>query len=143
MSIFGQKKMGLALVLLIWPGAGLTFSVSDLEARGFTPLTCTFTERCLIGAPCERAWRDWTWMVSDEEGTAYRVGSDGDTRKALLLKDTRWKDYSNARAIVMPLREGIASQMTMFHDGTAVYSLQYAGGAGSGQFFRGRCEGID
>lgn len=141
LRIWEKKKFWSLALLVLLPGAGGAVSVNDLEAQGYRALSCTFTERCLIGAPCERAWRDWRWMLSDDDGVAYRVSRDGDLEKGLLLKDARWKDYSNARAIIMPLREGIAGQMTMFHDGAAVYSMQYAGGPGSGQFFRGTCEG--
>ena len=80
------------------------------------------------------------WYLNDEERIAYREFEDGRLRKGLLMLDARWLDRSDARAIVMPLREAVASHMTVFDGGGAIYSLQYAGNPGSGQFFLGQCD---
>ena len=130
----------LGIFLFCWAGAAQALSGDTLEADGYRVMDCRFTERCLIGVPCERAWRDMRWYLNDEIGLAYREQLDGSYRKGLLMKDARWKDTSQARAIVMPMREAVASHMTVFDGGGAIYSLQYAANPGSGQFLRGTCK---
>ena len=113
-----------------------------LAAQGYTPLSCLFRERCVIGQACEASWRDMRWMMNDEDGSAYRIREDGDAaRRSMLMMDTRWKTTSKARAIVSPMREAVASQLTVFDGGGAILSIQYAANPGAGQFFLGTCEG--
>ena len=130
----------LAAVLSLVAGAAQALTAEDLAAQGYRQMDCTFKERCLIGQPCERAWRSMQLYLNDDAGIAYRQYDNGRLRKGLLMLDARWKTYSEARAIVMPMREAVASHLTIFDGGSAVYSLQYAGGPGSGQFLRGSCE---
>ena len=126
-------------LLLLAAGPATAMSGDTLKARGFSPLSCLFTERCLIGMPCERAWREMRWYLSDAEGIAYRAHDDGKFQKGQLLSDARWGNLSEARQIVMPMREAVASNLTVFDGGGAVYSLQYAANPGSGQFYLGAC----
>ena len=113
--------------------------VATLESNGYELLTCTFRDRCVIGQPCAEYYRQHRYYVNDAKGRAYREGTDGRMRQGTLMQDARWGDLSRARAIIMPLREAVASQMTMFHDGGAILSVQYSADPGSGQFLRGRC----
>lgn len=127
------------LCLLALPAGAL--NRDDLDRQGYRTLSCTFKERCVIGQPCEVAWSDAEWMFDDASASAYRVERDGGIgHKLLLMLDARWKDRSQARAILSPMREAVASHLTVFDGGTAVFALQYAGAAGSGQMLRGRCD---
>ena len=126
--------------LMMWGSAALALSTDDLRADGYQVMECRFDQRCVLGNPCERAWRDMRWYLNDTEQTAYREYDNGRLQKGLLMKDARWKDTSDARAIVMQMREAVASHMTVFDGGGAIYSLQYAGNPGSGQFFLGQCD---
>ncbi|MEM6889166.1 MAG: hypothetical protein AAF636_13610 [Pseudomonadota bacterium] len=120
---------------------GHALSEADLEARGYREMSCLFDQRCVIGQPCERAWRDQRWYLNDAEAAAYRVYRGGQvSRRAQLMQDQRWKNYSEARAILMPMREAVASHLTAFDGGGAIYSLQYAGNPGAGQFFLRQCD---
>jgi len=120
------------------PAAAL--SVDDLPRHRYRLVECRFTERCLIGKPCEWAWRQSRWHVNDKNGTAYREYQDGRLRKGVVFMDTRWEERSGARSIFLPMREAVASHLTIFDGGGAIYSLQYAPNPGSGQFRRGTCE---
>ncbi|MEL6242578.1 MAG: hypothetical protein AAFV87_02790 [Pseudomonadota bacterium] len=116
-------------------------SEADLTARGYIAMDCLFDQRCVIGQPCMRAWREVRWMLSDGDGAAYQVRRGGKvSRKALMMKDARWKDRSQGRAIVMPMREAVASHLTVFDGGGAIQSFQYAGAPGAGQFYLGTCQ---
>jgi len=130
----------LVIAAVFWAGIVQALTADSLQADGYRVMECRFTERCLIGAPCDRAWRDMRWYLNDEAGIAYREQGEGQFRKGILMQDARWKGYSQARAIVMPMREAMASHMTVFDGGGAIYSLQYAANPGSGQFLRGTCE---
>ena len=71
---------------------GAALSVDDLKERGYREMTCVFDERCVIGQPCERAWRDHRWFLKDADSAAYRVFRNGQlSRKAQLMLDSRWK----------------------------------------------------
>jgi hypothetical protein len=133
-------RIAVCLLLLLWTGAAQALTAADLRAQGFRVMDCTFTERCLIVAPCERAWRDMRWYLNDAQGIAYREQAEGRFGKGVLMKDARWKDQSRSRAIIMPMREAVASHITVFDGGGAIYSLQYAANPGSGQFLRGTCD---
>ena len=140
MSIWKEKKIW-ALVLGVWTSPVIALTEADLAARDYVSMACLFDQRCVIGLPCERAWREVRWMLSDDEGAAYQVRRNGDlSRKALMMKDARWKDTSEARAIVMQMREAVASHLTVFDGGGAIQSFQYAANPGAGQFFLGTCE---
>ena len=115
-------------------------SEGDLNAQGFGRFDCFFDQRCVINLPCERAWRNMRWYFSDEAGLAYRAFPTGRLRRGHLMQDARWKARSEARAIVMQMREAVASHLTVFDGGGAIYSIQYAANPGSGQFFTGTCE---
>ena len=130
----------LALCLCLMPVSGFALTSDDLADQGYRTVECLFTERCLIGAPCERAWRDQRWYLNDETGTVYREWRDGRLRRGLLFLDRRWEERSEARQIVMPMEEAVASHLTIFDGGGAIYSLQYWANPGSGQFLRGTCE---
>ena len=120
------------------PSAALT--AADLIERGYNELACRFDQRCVIGLPCERAWRDFRWLVSDAEGAAYRLRPDGRIgRKQPMMRDARWRKRSQALAILGPMREAVASHLTVFDGGGAIFSIQYAADPGSGQFFLGTC----
>ena len=126
---------------LIWAGPAFALSLPDLEARGFEALDCRFDQRCVIGQPCERAWRDMRWMVHVADGAAYRVRREGRIgRKLPLMQDARWKGRSEALAILSPMREAVAGHLTVFDGGGAIYTLQYAGAPGAGQVFLGTCK---
>jgi hypothetical protein len=127
----------IAAILLALPAMGQ--SAEDLRARGFEGLDCTFRERCVMGAPCVAHWQRSLWFFEDGSGLAYRQETDGRMRRGMVMQDSRWKELSRARAIVMPLREQVASQLTVFHDGGAILSVQYAADPGSGQFLTGAC----
>jgi len=130
------------IAMAFWPVVPAQALTEDaLKDRGFRQMTCTFDQRCVIGQPCEKAWRDHRWYLNEDEAAAYRVFRNGEiSRKAQLMLDARWKQRSNARAIVMPMREAVAGHLTMFHEGGAIYSIQYAASPGSGQFFLGQCD---
>ena len=130
--------LGAAFVFCASAASALT--ADDLRSDGYTTLECRFDQRCVLGSPCERAWRDMRWYLKDEDQIAYREYDDGRLRKGMLMLDARWLERSEARAIVMPLREAVASHMTVFDGGGAIYSMQYAGNPGSGQFFLGQCQ---
>jgi len=122
----------------------LALTEEDLRSQGFREVTCLFDQRCVIGLPCETAWRDQRWYLSDREQAAYRVFRGGRiSRKLPLMLDARWKDRSEARAILNPMREAVASHLTIFDGGGAIYSLQYAANPGSGQFFLGQCDFLE
>lgn len=119
----------------------MALTEADLRAEGYQPLTCLFDERCVIGQPCEPAYREFRWLINDDTGSAYPVRDRGTIgRKLPLMKDARWKDRSEARAILSPMREAVAGHLTVFDGGGSVYSLQYAGNPGAGQTFLGQCE---
>lgn len=125
--------------MLLSAGAAASQTAETLLADGYARMECTFTERCVIGQACERAWRQQVWYLNDATGLAYRQRSSGRMRQAELRLDARWKARSDGRSILSPMREGISSHLTVFHDGTALQSIQYTGGGGSGQFLRGTC----
>lgn len=127
-------------LLIFWSGTATALTIDDLRSDGYRALECRFDQRCVLGSPCERAWRNMRWYLNDDDKIAYREFEDGRLRKGLLMLDARWLERSDARAIVMPLREAVASHMTVFDGGGAIYSLQYAGNPGSGQFFLGQCD---
>lgn len=127
-------------LLIFWSGTATALTIDDLRSDGYRALECRFDQRCVLGSPCERAWRNMRWYLNDDDKIAYREFEDGQLRKGLLMLDARWLERSDARAIVMPLREAVASHMTVFDGGGAIYSLQYAGNPGSGQFFLGQCD---
>ena len=133
-------RIFLGILLCAWAGTATALTGADLQERGYRLMECRFTERCLIGAACERAWRENQWYLNDEEGAVYRAYRNGRMRRGLLLLDARWKELSEARQILMPMREAVASHLTVFDGGGAIYSLQYAASPGSGQFLRGTCE---
>ncbi len=82
--------------------------------------------------------------MKDEDGAAYQVRRGGDlSRRAHLMMDARWKGTSEARAIVMQMREAVASHLTVFDGGGAIQSFQYAANPGAGQFYLGTCEVIE
>lgn len=114
--------------------------MEGLRDAGYAPLSCVFTERCVIGQPCERTWRESRWMVNPNLGQAYRARQEGGFRSAVLRRDKRWKERSRALSILTPMREGVTSHLTVFDNGAAVLSIQYASGSGSGQFQRGTCD---
>ncbi len=114
-------------------------SVEEFEAKGFDKLQCHFDQRCLIGQPCEFTYQDHLWYLDEAEMAAWHV-NDQWIRRGTLMKDDRWKDTSEARAILMPLRRAVASHLTVFDDGGAIYSIQYDASPGSGQFYLGACE---
>ncbi|MEO0766721.1 MAG: hypothetical protein AAFS01_08355 [Pseudomonadota bacterium] len=117
---------------------------ADLADRGYVAMDCLFDQRCVLGQPCIAAWRDVRWRMNDAEQAAYQVRRDGEvSRRALMMMDARWKDTSEARAIVMQMREAVASHLTVFDGGGAIQSFQYAGDPGAGQFFLGTCEVIE
>lgn len=127
------------VLALASPAAAVT--EAQLAADGYVPMNCVFNQRCVIGKPCERTWRDARWMMSDAAGKAYQVHRGGTIYGAsMLMKDDRWKDLSEARAIVAPMRRAVASHLTVFDGGGAIWSHQYAANPGSGQFFTGTCE---
>lgn len=127
------------VMALATPAAAVT--EAELEADGYVPMTCVFDQRCLIGKPCERTWRDVRWMMNDAARKAYQVHRGGKIYGAsILMKDDRWGDLSEARAIVSPMRRAVASHLTVFDGGGAIWSHQYAANPGSGQFFTGTCE---
>ena len=139
LSIWKEKKIW-ALALAVWAGPLSALTQDDLARQGYRVMECVFDQRCVLGQACERAWRDQRWMLSDGEGIAYRVERGGKiSRKAILMLDARWKEFSRARAIVTPMREAVASQLTVFDDGGAIQSFQYAASPGAGQFYLGRC----
>ncbi|MEM8730184.1 MAG: hypothetical protein AAGF79_09715 [Pseudomonadota bacterium] len=123
--------------LLASPAAAL--DVPDLEARGYQRLTCEFHERCLIGQPCERAWRYLTWHVLVAEESGFREMDNGRLRRVEVRQDARWGDLSDGLSILSPMREAVASHLTMFDGGGAIYAIQYAANPGSGQFLLGHC----
>ncbi|WP_157598674.1 hypothetical protein [Tateyamaria omphalii] len=128
-------------VLLCLSGPAAALTEGDLRDQGYQPLTCLFDQRCVIGQPCERAWREFRWLINDDTGSAYAVRDQGKIgRKLPLMQDARWKARSDARAILMPMREAVAGHLTVFDGGGAVYSVQYAGNPGDGQTFLGQCE---
>ena len=140
-----RRRIASALAVLLGLGlpasAALALTEADLRERGYREMSCLFDQRCLLGQPCERAWRDQLWLLNDAEAAAYRVYRGGDvSRRAQLMQDSRWKTLSKARAILMPLREAVASHLTVFDDGGAIYSMQYDATPGEGQFLLGRCE---
>ncbi|WP_124112783.1 hypothetical protein [Palleronia sp. THAF1] len=124
---------------LVAAAPALAQDAADLKARGYSVLDCVFRERCVIGQPCQPSYRATRYWLNDAEGRAYAERRDGSFRRGILSLDARWKDLSRARSIVFALREAVASQMTMFHDGGAILSVQYAANPGSGQFLLGRC----
>ncbi len=131
-----------ALIILATPVSVLT--EAELAGRGYVAMNCLFDQRCVLGEPCVAAWRDVRWRLNDAEEAAYQVRRNGEvSRRALVMKDARWKDTSEARAIVMQMREAVASQLTVFDGGGAIQSFQYAGNPGAGQFYLGTCEVID
>lgn len=130
----------LVAVLTALAAPALALSERALRDDGYRALDCVFTERCLIGQPCTRSFRQIRWWLSDADARAYQVGRGGDLTRGILSLDTRWKDLSKARSILMPMREQVASHLTVFHSGGAIYSVQYAADPGSGAFLRGTCE---
>lgn len=134
----------LALSGLFWTTPAQALTVEGLKSGGYHEMLCTFKQRCVINLPCEMAWRDHRWFLNEAEGHAYRVYRGGRiSRKGQLMLDQRWKQTSQARAILMPMREAVASHLTVFDGGGAIYTLQYAANPGSGQFFLGQCEMVD
>ncbi|NRB36606.1 MAG: hypothetical protein HRU31_18130 [Rhodobacteraceae bacterium] len=132
---------GFVMLALIWMAAPLAaLSPNDVSARGFGTMTCLFHERCVIGQPFERAWHQRIWYTHDAEQLAYGHFDDGRLRKAQVMLDARWGEVSGARAIPAPLREAVASHPTVFDGDDAIYSIQYAGSPGLGQFLRGSCD---
>ena len=130
-----------ALVLwILSAGAVAALDRSDLEQQGYRAVECLFTERGVIDTPCERAWRESRWFLNDATGIAYREFEDGRLRRGHLFLDRRWEKRSEARQIVMPMEEAVASHLTIFDGGGAIYALQYWANPGSGQFFRGQCK---
>ena len=121
-------------------GSAQALSPEDLRGDGFREMRCHFSERCLIGEPCETAWRDMRWFLKDADGIAYRAHRSGRLQRGELRLDRRWEERSEARSILMPMREAVASHLTVFDGGGAIYSLQYAADPGSGQFLLGTCE---
>jgi hypothetical protein len=135
-----MKTIVAVLISVAVAGPASAQSEADLTAKGYRPMACLFDQRCVIGQPCERAWRDMRWLLNDDKGTAFRVHSGGKIYgEALLMKDRRWGDQSEARAILHPMREAVASHLTVFDGGGAIFSTQYAANPGSGQFFLGTC----
>ena len=114
-------------------------TLERLKAEGYRLMECTFTERCVIGQPCERAWRQVRWHVNPETDRAFREAENGRLRSAEARQDARWKHRSNGLSIFTPMREGVSSHLTVFHNGAAILSVQYGSGMGSGQFQRGTC----
>ncbi|MEL6565678.1 MAG: hypothetical protein AAFQ59_14655 [Pseudomonadota bacterium] len=136
-----KEKKTWAAVLLCVAGPAVALTETELASRGYVAMDCLFDQRCVIGQPCMTAWRDVRWMMSDDEGTAYEVRRNGEvSRRAMMMKDARWKDTSEARAIVMQMREAVASHLTVFDGGGAIQSFQYAANPGAGQFYLGKCE---
>ena len=137
-----MRRVAIMIVTLamFWPASTHALSLPDLEERGYAMLECDFNQRCVIGQACEPAWRYIRWMINQTEGAAYRVRSRGRIgRKLQLMQDARWKERSDALAILNPMREAVASHLTVFDEGGAIYSIQYAASPGSGQFFLGHC----
>ncbi|MEL6449826.1 MAG: hypothetical protein AAFQ19_01095 [Pseudomonadota bacterium] len=134
-------RLTLLIVWAITAGPAAALTEADLRAKGYGALECLFQERCVIGQPCTRTWRDMRWMINDATASAYQVRRAGAVgRKLMLMQDARWKGRSEARAILSPMREAVASHLTVFDGGQAIYALQYAGTPGSGQMLRGQCE---
>ncbi|MEL7098401.1 MAG: hypothetical protein AAGM84_06180, partial [Pseudomonadota bacterium] len=121
-----------AISLALLAGPALAITEAELASDGYVVMDCVFDQRCLIGKPCERTWRDARWMMSDAKGKAYQVHRGGKIYGAsMLMKDDRWKDLSEARAIVSPMRRAVASHLTVFDGGGAIWSHQYAANPGS------------
>jgi hypothetical protein len=139
-----RLSLHIAAAALVWSVsavAAAALTADNLRAQGYREMDCLFDQRCVIGQACEEAWRDHRWYLNDAEAAAYRVQRGGTlSRRAQLMLDSRWKERSRARAILMPLREAVAAHLTVFHDGGAIYALQYAGNPGSGQFLLGQCD---
>lgn len=135
-----MKRLAYLLLAATVPGPATALTPEALTDKGYGTIACLFREHCVIGVPCKRAWRELTWYHNDAEGQAYQDYGDGRLRRGMLMPDQRWKSTSQARAIVMPMREAVAGHLTVFDDGGAVYSMQYAGNPGSGHFLLGRCE---
>ncbi|MEO0390900.1 MAG: hypothetical protein AAF218_08155 [Pseudomonadota bacterium] len=131
-------RVAALLAILAAPAAALT--EAELAADGYAVMDCLFKQRCVIGKPCEPAWRDVRWMLSDAAGKAYQVHRGGKIwGPSVLMKDDRWADTSEARAILSPMRRAVAAHLTVFDGGGAIWSHQYAANPGSGQFYTGTC----
>jgi hypothetical protein len=127
--------------LLLSATPALATTGDDLRAEGYRDLTCSFDQRCVMGQPCGRAWREVLWLINPDKGRAFRIRADGQVRRAAELRlDARWGKTSKALSILSPMREAVTSHLTVFDGGGAILSMQYAGAPGSGQFFTGTCE---
>ena len=138
MTVFLFSLISSSCLLTSSASGATALTEENLRQQGFREMACHFAQRCVINLPCEKAWRDVRWFLNNAEVVAYRVNSnDGLSGKARLSLDTRWKERSDARSIVIPMREAVAGHMTVFYGGGAIYTVQYAANPGSGQIFLG------